>query len=247
MKNTSYICLTKKRKNTFMRKTLYALLASAALCSCANQYTIEGQTSSSDFEGKKITLKTVSADGMTSIDSCEVIHGNFKMSGKCDSICMAELFLDGTPLMPLLLEAVPLEVSINDTVMRVKGTELNEHLYDFIYKKAELEQMANELPRVQSRMIMDGKDEDEINYYLNAQMQQISAEYDKLVMEYLTQNFDNMLSVGVFMLHTQNSTPMINAQIEDIMSKASDSFKNNAYVKEFMKTAEENQRNMYGR
>lgn len=230
-----------------MRKIVYSLLVAAALSSCASQYSIEGQTSSSDFEGKRIILKAVTSDGMTNLDSCEVIHGNFKMSGCCDSICMAELFLDDTPIMPLLLESKDLKVSINDTIMRVEGTELNNQLYDFLYKKRELEMQANELPRIQSRMIMDGKEEDEINYYLNAQLQQLNTSYDQLVMEYITRNFDNMLGVGVFMLHTQGSVPVINAQIEDIMSKATETFKNNDYVKDYMKKAEENQRNMYGR
>lgn len=95
---------------------------------------------------------------------------------------------------------------------------------------------------------MDGKDEAEINYLLNAEMQQLTQDYDKLVMDYITGNFDNMLSVGVFMIHTQNGQPpMITPQIEDIMSKASSTFKENNYVKTFMQAAEQNQRNAYGR
>lgn len=231
-----------------MKKLVYAFLASAALSSCASQYTIEGQTSSSDMEGKMVYLKTVSADGMTSIDSCEIVHGNFTMSGKCDTVTMAELFLDAQPLMPLVLEAVPMEVSINDTIMKVSGTELNEKLYDFLYKKMQLETQAAELPRKETRMIMDGKDEAEIAYLLNGELQQLTQDYDRLVMEYITGNFDNMLSVGVFMIHTQNGQPpMITPQLEDIMSKASTSFKENDYVKSFMKAAEQNQRNVYGR
>lgn len=192
-----------------------------------------------------ITLKTVSADGMTNIDSCAVIHGNFKLAGPCDSVCMAELFLDGTPLMPLLLEAQEMKVNINDTIMKIEGTQLNDQLYEFLYKKRDLEMLAAELPRVESRMIMDGKDESEIQYYITAQLEQLNAAYDKLVMEYVTGNFDNMLGVGIFMLHTQGQIPMINAQIEDIMSKATDYFKNQEYVKDYMQKAEENQRNMF--
>lgn len=192
-----------------------------------------------------ITLKTVSSEGMTDIDSCAVIHGNFSLSGRCDSICMAELFLDGTPLMPLLLEASEMKVNINDTIMKIEGTVLNEQLYDFLYKKRDLDMQAAELPRVETRMIMDGKEEEEIQYYINSQLQLLNTAYDRLVMDYVTNNFDNMLGVGIFMLHTQGQVPMINPQLEDIMSKASDFFKNHEYVKDYMKKAEENQRNMF--
>lgn len=233
---------------TSMKKFFHILLAAVVLCSCASQYSIDGRTSSSDLEGRMVFLKTVSVDGMNSIDSCEIIHGNFSMSGRCDTVCMAELFLDTTPIMPLVLEAVPLEVCINDTVYKVSGTETNEKLYEFLHKKAALELQLSELPRKESRMIMDGKDEYEINMTLNNEMQKITSDYDKLVMEYITQNFDNILSVGVFMIHTQNGqAPMVTPQIEDIMSKASDKFKNDSYVKAFMQTAEQNHRNIYGK
>ncbi|MBQ9288219.1 MAG: DUF4369 domain-containing protein [Bacteroidaceae bacterium] len=231
-----------------MKRIIHTLLAALVFCSCASQYSIDGKTSSSDLEGKMVFLKTVSVDGMNSIDSCEIIHGNFSMSGRCDTVCMAELFLDTTPIMPLVLEAVPLQVCINDTVYKVSGTEANDKLYQFLHKKAELEQQLSDLPRQESRMIMDGKDEYEINMTLTNTMQKITSDYDKLVMEYITQNFDNILSVGVFMIHTQGGqAPMITPQIEDIMSKASDKFKNDSYVKAFMQTAEQNHRNIYGK
>lgn len=239
--------LMKDNANISMRKIVYSLLASAALASCASQYSIEGQTSSSDLEGKKIILKAVSVDGMQPLDSCEVIHGNFKLSGVCDTVQMAELFLDEAPMLPLILETAPIKVNINDTVMKVFGTPMNEMLYEFILKKSELEMQANELPRKETRMIMDGMMEEEIVAQLSAEYAKLMNDYDKLVMEYVTKNFDNMLGVSVFMLHTQGAVPMINAQIEDIMSKATETFKNHEYVKAFMKQAEENQRNMFNR
>ena len=194
-----------------------------------------------------VFLKTVGTEGMNSIDSCEIIHGNFSMSGKCDTVCMAELFLDDQAMMPLVLEAVPLEVSINDTLMKVSGTEVNEKLYDFLHKKMALEMAASELPRKESQMIMNGVDESIINEQLSLELAQLNTAYDQLVMEYITQNFDNILSVGVFMLHTQNAAPMMNPQIEDIMSKATPKFKENPYIQQWMKTAETNQRNIYGK
>lgn len=241
------LLLMKDNANISMRKIVYSLLASAVLTSCASQYSIEGQTSSSDLEGKKIILKALSVDGMQPLDSCEVIHGNFKLSGVCDTVCMAELFLDENPMLPLILETAPIKVNINDTIMKVCGTEMNEKLYDFLLKKSELELQASELPRKESRMIMDGLPEEQIAVQLQAEYAKLMNDYDKLVMEYVTKNFDNMLGVSVFMLHTQGAVPMINAQIEDIMSKATETFKNHEYVKAFMKQAEENQRNMFNR
>jgi hypothetical protein len=63
----------------------------------------------------------------------------------------------------------------------------------------------------------------------------------------VTENFDNVLGPGVFMMVTVgNRYPQLTPWIEDIMSKATDNFKNDAYVKNYYETARENQEIMNG-
>lgn len=228
-----------------MKHFLYALLA-LGLCSCAsNNFQIEGHTSSPQLDGKMVYVKAINGLDMVAVDSCEVIHGNFSMTGPCDTVRMAELFMDDMQVMPLVLEPAALTVCLDDTLMRVSGTELNDQLYEFLKQKNSLEMEFQELPRRESQMYLAGKDEYEINQVLSGEANRLTRAYDQLVMKYLTENFDNILSVGVFIIHTNNGQPpMMNAQIDDIMSKASESFKANAYVQEFIKAAEANMRNI---
>ena len=63
----------------------------------------------------------------------------------------------------------------------------------------------------------------------------------------MTDNFDNVLGAGVFFLVTMgNQYPMLTPWIEDIMSKATDHFKNDSYVKDYYQKAQENEQIMNG-
>lgn len=214
------------------------------VCSCASEYQIVGRTSLSTLDGKMLYVKAIQGEEMVKVDSCEVIHGNFSMRGVCDTARMAQLFMDDQSVMPIVLEPAPLTINIDDTIMRVSGTVLNDRLYEFLHKKAELDMQAAELPRRESRMYMDGKDEFEIDQMKASEIARLNQAYDRLVMEYVTGNFDNILGVGIFIMLTNGAPPMMNAQIEDIMSKATPYFKNDPYVKSYLKAAEENMRHL---
>ena len=56
---------------------------------------------------------------------------------------------------------------------------------------------------------------------------------------FITENFDNVLGPGIFMMMTSSfQYPELTPWIEDIMSKATDNFKNDPYVKEYMEAAQ---------
>ena len=75
----------------------------------------------------------------------------------------------------------------------------------------------------------------------------LSALEDSLVTSFVTENFDNVLGPGVFMMLTQgNIYPQLTPWIEDIMSKATQKFKNDAYVRDYYQKARENEEIMNG-
>ena len=89
---------------------------------------------------------------------------------------------------------------------------------------------------------MDGEDMNVVNVKLNQEANDISEEEDRLVTSFVTENFDNVLGPGVFFMVTAgNRFPELTPWIEDIMSKATDKFKNDPYVKEYYQKAQENQ------
>ena len=82
---------------------------------------------------------------------------------------------------------------------------------------------------------------------LTAEANEIAAEEDKLVTTFICDNFDNVLGPGIFMMITsQYRYPILTPQIEEIMSKATDHFKNDPYVRDYYQTAQENEARMNG-
>ena len=76
----------------------------------------------------------------------------------------------------------------------------------------------------------------------------INQKMDKLVTSFVTENYDNVLGPYVFITVCMNryEVPMLDAWVEDIMSKATDKFKNDPQVKEYYQAAQDNQNIMNG-
>lgn len=231
-----------------MNRYFYALILVATITSCAETYNIEGTSSVSSLDGSKLYLKAVKNNVLTNIDSCEVVHGKFKFSGLLDTVMMVNLFMDERSLMmPIVLEQGNIVVRIDEASRKVSGTALNEELYKFIDQHNQLDNRMNELDHRYSQMLLDGIDEQKINDKLSVEAAQIAGEEDSLVTSFIVDNFDNVLGPGVFMMITAGyQYPVLTPQIEHIMSKATESFKNDAYVKDYYKTASEIQARQQG-
>ena len=230
-----------------MHKILFAFATMALMASCAKSYNVQGSSSISSLDGSKLYLKAVKNNELKSIDSCDIVHGQFHFSGILDTVRMANLFMDDQSLMPVVLEEGEIVIKIDNAAQSVGGTPLNDKLYKFIDKHKQLDNRMSELSHKQSQMILEGVDELTINEKLNAEAEKIAAEEDKLVTSFIVENFDNVLGPGVFMMITSGfNVPVLTPQIEDIMSKATEKFKNDPYVKEYYQVASDNMAKMQG-
>ena len=230
-----------------MNKILSMVAMVAALTSCAASYNVQGSSSVSALDGSKLYLKTVKNNELKSIDSCEVVHGEFHFAGLLDTVRMANLFMDEESIMPLVLEEGEITIKIENAQQIVSGTPLNDSLYQFIDRHNRLTNRMTELSHRQSQMLLEGIDEQVINEQLNLEAAQINAEEDQLVTRFIVANFDNVLGPGIFMMVTsQYPYPVLTPQVEDIMSKATEKFKNDPYVREYYQTAQENEARMNG-
>ena len=232
-----------------MSKIYYTFIAVATvlLTSCASSYNVRGTSSVSAMDGSKLYLKAVKNNDLQNIDSCEVVHGEFHFAGLLDTVRMVSLFMDDESIMPLVLEEGEIVIRIENAVQSVSGTPLNDSLYVFIDKHNQLSSRMSELSHRQSQMLLDGVDEAQINRQLSAEANEIAAEEDQLVTKFICDNFDNVLGPGVFMMITgQYRYPVLTPQIEDIMSKATDKFKKDPYVRDYYQTAQENEARMNG-
>ena len=230
-----------------MKKILFLPVVLAFFASCASSYNVEGTSSIPALDGSKLYLKAIKNNEFKNIDSCEVVHGEFPFTGLLDTVRMASLYMDDESIMPVVLEKGEITIKIDPIRQQVGGTLLNDSLYKFIDKHNQLTNQMNELSHKQSQMLLEGIDEDVINRQLNQEAAQIAAEEDRLVVKFIEANFDNVLGPGVFMMITsQYRFPILTPQIEDIMSKATQKFKDDPYVREYYQTAQENEKKMNG-
>jgi hypothetical protein len=230
-----------------MKKDIYALVIVCFLLSCAESYSVQGSSSVSALDGSKLYLKTVKDNELKNIDSCEVVHGQFRFAGLLDTVRMANLFMDDESIMPMVLEKGEISIKIDNASQSVGGTPLNDKLYEFIDLHNQLGNQMAELSHKQSQMLLEGIDENLINSQLNTEAAEIARKEDSLVTNFIVDNFDNVLGPGVFMMITSGFRyPVLTPQIEDIMSKATSKFKNDPYVRDYYQAATENQARQTG-
>lgn len=226
-----------------MRKHLGILLLviAVALTSCSDKYMVKGTTTVHGMEGKVLYLKVYQNEDLRNMDSCYVTHGQFAFKGNMDSVVMANVFLGGQSLMPIILEGGEIELKIDELTQSVSGTPLNDSLYSFIQKKANLETQLANLPRMEGRMVMDGMDHDEVLMRLQFEAHRLTREIDQLVTGFIKRNYNNVLGPGIFMIMTSDySYPVLTPQIEELLVGATPYFLNNPYVTEYLRIAREN-------
>lgn len=219
-----------------------------ALASCANTFDITGTSNVSTLDGQKLYLKVLKDTVFKNLDSCDVVHGQFQFVGSIDSVRVGNIFLNDNNGLPVVLEKGDILVKIDNTQESVTGTPLNDKLTEFRNKYNQLMTQSMELVHKHDQAIMNGRDMNVVNARLAAEDDAINQKMDKLVTSFVTENFDNVLGPYVFInaCMSRYEVPMLDAWIEDIMSKATDKFKNDPQVKEYYEAAQENQNIMNG-
>ena len=239
--NTLYLCRMKIYKQMRVNKHLPLFLCLLVFASCSRNYKIEGSSSVSSLDGKMFFIKILQDGQWVKLDSAEVIHGLFSMKGKVDSVMMATLYMDDEAILPLVVEGGDIEVTITNTQLQVKGSPLNDALYEFIEKKNSLDLQIEELERKEARMVMEGVDLAEIHEQLMKEGEELVNEMNQYVKKFISDNYENVLGPSVFMMLCSSLPyPVMTPQIEDIMKDAPYSFKMNKMVKEFVSKAKEN-------
>ncbi len=228
-----------------MNKLLYAVSLLFGCVACSPQYTIDGVSNVSVLDGRKLYIKAVKDNQMANLDSCDVVHGKFHMQGAVDSAQIVMLYMGDNSLMPMVLEEADLSVEITSAKCKVTGSPLNEKLFAFLEKKTRLENDLEALSHKESQMIMNGMDPAVIDNQLSAEAERILKEEDDLLTGFITENFDNVLGVGLFQFVTSSyEYPVMTPWIESIVMKATPYFKENPYVKAYLADAETNRKRM---
>ncbi len=230
-----------------MDRLLYTLLGCALLlCSCAEQYVVTGTSSQAVLDGRMAYMKEMEGDTFAKMDSCEVLHGNFRMSGPLDSVRCVWLFMGdnlNSPPIPIVLEKGDVRVNISSSV-KIEGTPLNDRLYVFLTSVDSLKMLGAELPKLEGDMYLEGYPEDEINIRLAGEAQMLREALDRLETTFIKSNFDNVLGVTWFlqlcnMAQQFYGYPTTTPQIDEIYGSAPDAFRKNRMVEEYMRRCNE--------
>ena len=226
-------------------KIVYPILSLWIFTSCASEYQIQGSSSVSRLDGKMLFVKVPQGGEMLNVDSAEVVHGLFQMQGIIDTAMIASLYMDDQSIMPLVMEKGKIEIQIDNARITVKGTPLNEKLYDFVAKKSSLDDRAYEVERQESRMIMDGLSMEVVEKEINTERKKLSKEMDELVKAFIQDNYENVLGPGIFLMVCNGFPyPLLTPLMEEIVEKAPGYFKNHELVKEYIEAARKNMETM---
>lgn len=209
------------------------------LPSCAS-YRVEGSTNVPTLDGQRLYLKVPNRDAIIDLDSCEVIHGLFRMDGEVDSVALGELYLGGESLMPIVVERGKIKISIENSGLEVSGTPLNERLYGFIKSKNLLEQHLSDVHHKQMQQIMDGTPADKAEKEAQEESEALLEKMNRLIADFVTDNFDNLLALQIFTMYCQSfPQPVITPVIQEITDKAPADFLEDSFVKEYLRLAKE--------
>lgn len=212
------------------------------LCSCSEQYNINGDSTVSTLDGRMLYLKALSDnDNPKSLDSCEVVHGKFNFIGMLDSTCMGELYMDNESVMPVVIENANLNIRINNMEQRVTGGSLNNKLYRFLEQKNQIESQITELSNQEARQILSGKNPDKIHAHFSSKADKLYAKIEQMETKFIVENHDNVLGPTFFMmLCSQYPYPIVTSQIQQIIHNTSSQFRHIPFVRDYMKAAESN-------
>lgn len=222
-----------------MKKLIYALCALLAFASCAESYTITGTSSQIMFDGKMAYIKCSENDGIKSLDSCEVVHGQFCMSGPIDSVMCVNFFMGDDNFIPMVLEPGSIKISIANSSVKIGGTKLNDRLYRFLNSRDSLMMQINELPNKESNMYLEGYNEDYIFQQINRENAELCMALDKLETNFIVNNFDNILGVTWFMqlcnmAYHEYGYARTTPQIDEIYARSPKDFRKHPDVKAYM-------------
>ena len=248
-----------------MNKILYAFITIMAFTSCAKSYYIQGTSNVSSLDGRKLYLKGGAADTLFTIDSCDVVHGEFTFKGNLDSVQIVQVYMDDVNLQfPLVLEEGDIILKLDNTQQSVSGTPLNDKINAFWRKFTQLRNQYVEIDHEEGVAIMNGHDEEATNTRLIKKALKVYANTDKLFTNFVTENFDNPLAPWGFLTRvtydmTPNAYPIwmndylymnamsqLSSWVEYIMAKAPEHFKINSDVKSFYDYYQQAQSEMNG-
>lgn len=181
------------------------------ISSCSSKYSIEGTANLGPVTGKQVFLKAFDKNGWTNVDSCQVIHGMFCLTGDINKNTpqIVTLFLDNIPITPLIVESGKINIELTTTSLSISGTPLNNKLYSFYEENQTLEQRA----KLNTALL----NKSDVNSFL-------ANKHEELVKSFIVQNRNNALSPIILSIYKKYYPDLVRAnEIKELYEDSTNS------------------------
>ncbi len=181
------------------------LLATA----CTSKCTIKGDANLNQWSGKNIYLKYLDENlSWVTLDSAEIVHGSFELN--CPHVGkpkLVTLFMDSTPLTPLILESGCITLDLSTSDLQLQGTPLNDRLYSFYKDNQALEQKLHEQNQLS---------------YSDPRYKSVIQAQQALIQKFMLSNRNNILGPTIVSIYYNQYPDLLNnSEIESVLSKMS--------------------------
>lgn len=226
-----------------LKYSLFAALM-PLLASCLGKYSLKGSTDGF-YNGEQAYIKVDSGGVWHTVDSCDILHGCFEMSGEVDAPFLTSLFIGEEAIMPVIIESGDIVVNLSMRDANVSGTNLNDQLSRFIEDKDVFERRIMEIERRETALILDGHTAESAAAEVREAIAAVGDSMNLFVEKTIRDHYNTVLGPCIFqLLCSAMPYPLMTKQVEGILADAPQSFKDNHFVKMFVAAAEENMQRM---
>lgn len=231
------------RLRTIFSSILSLIAATPVLfSSCAEQYNIAGNAAFPQLNGQMLYLKTdFAAERPLIVDSCKVVHGEFRFFGEIDTAVLAQLYIGKESVIPIVLESGSVKIIVDNARQLVQGGKLNERLSRFTRKRDKLENQLWEIDQEYYNKLKNGTASEEDYRDIQRRASKLVQKVEDLETRFVMDNYDNPLGPGFFlMLGEVYPTPVMTNQLQRIYDQAPPQFKRHPGVARFVREARRN-------
>lgn len=209
------------------------LISSVLLTACSGDgYTVSGTVSDNFYNDDTVYVKRQSGDSISTVGSCRIEAGCFRMSGAVDTAYLAVLYLGNTPVVPFVVEPGNITINVEGDGAKVSGTLLNDELNLFMAKKDSFEVVINDILGSEARMIMDGISADEARERVERRFISLTTELEIYVDSYIRRHYNDIIGPCVLKMYCADVPySMLNDRVKRIIEDAPEQFRNDRFVK----------------
>ena len=222
-----------------IKKILFIPLCCLGFVACSHHYNISGDLSQGVVRAEKLYLAVVDDDNRrVYLDSCEIVHGQFSFAGQVDSIVLGHLDVDGSTMMPVVIERGEVDISVGVLGTGITGGDLNRKLSEYYRALNRIQQEWASLYQRRVKMMRSGLPSTKEFEQIALIEDSLNRATEHLQTQFILENTHNVLGPGIFMMICdQYPLPILTPQLRTILEQAPPMFLTHPRVSRFIRRA----------